>query len=233
METTLRVDLTLSPRRTPLALFLFGLVAAACASSSSQERAPEQVDAMVSWIERVHVEADRSKLALADSFERLNTLAAGKFNKESVVTAFARFVQSIDVAEQQSKRFGETVGPMQESARPVFEQWQTEVATITSERMRTLSQTRLAVARERYEAIVAAAVPAQQQMEAYVKALRDHAAFLAHDLNPSALDAIQGEVKVLAKTAKTLDRGLENCLVAARAYVEQSALPATPPAPTR
>jgi predicted component of type VI protein secretion system len=212
----------------PLAILLGCLVSPACTTGASQQRAPEQVDALVGWVERVHLEADRSKVALADSFERLNTLAAGKFGREPVVTVYARFVQAIDAAEQQSRRFGEAVAPMQESARPVFEQWQVDVSTIGTERLRQRSEMRLAVSRERYEAIVAAAVPAQQQLEAYVRTLRDHATFLAHDLNPGALDAIQEDVKEVAKAARTLDRGLDDCLVAARAYVEQAALPASP-----
>jgi hypothetical protein len=222
-------------RRSTLALIAFGFVAAACATGSQQQNAPVQVDAMVTWIERVQVESDRSKLALADSFERLNGLAGGKFGKDSVVEAYARFVQSIDAAEQQSKRFAETVAPMQESARPVFEQWQADVATIGSERMRRISETRLADSMKRYDAIVKAAVPAQQQMEVYVKSLRDHAAFLAHDLNPSAIDAIQEDVKVVARAAKELDAGLDVCAIAARTFVAQAALPsgAAAAVPTR
>ena len=69
------------------------------------------------------------------------------------------------------------------------------------------------------------AVPAQQQLDAYVKSLRDHAAFLAHDLNPSALDAIQEDVKTVARAAKELDFGLDACAVAARTYVAQNSLP--------
>ena len=114
---------------------------------------------------------------------------------------------------------------MQEAARPVFEQWQAELATIGSERMRRVSETRLAEAMKRYDAIVKAAVPAQQQLDAYVKSLRDHAAFLAHDLNPSALDAIQEDVKTVARAAKELDFGLDACAVAARTYVAQNSLP--------
>ena len=126
----------MSPRSPSLALIAFSFLAAACATGSQQQNAPVQVDVMVTWIERVQVEADRAKLALADSFERLNGLAGGKFGKDSIVEAYARFVQAIDAADQQAKRFQETVMPMQEAARPVFEQWQAELATIGSERMR-------------------------------------------------------------------------------------------------
>ena len=121
----------------------------------------------------------------------------------------------------------------QESAKPVFERWQKSLATITSDRLRQRSELRYAVAKERYDAIAAVAVPAQEQFDGYVKALRDHAAFLANDLNAGAIDDIQDEVKVVARTARDLDHSMESCLAAARAYVEQSALPSAAPAPSR
>lgn len=183
---------------------------------------------MVTWIERVHVEAERARQSITDSFERLNVLAAGRFGKEPAAVAYAKFVQSIDGAEQQARRFREVVGPMLATAQPVFAQWQKDVQTIGNDRMRARSELRYSVAKERYDAITKVAVPAQEQFEGYVKALRDHAAFLAHDLNAGALDDIQDEVKAVARTARELDRSMESCQAAARAYVEESALPAAP-----
>lgn len=212
---------------------LFSLLLPACVTGSSQEGAPVQVDEMVTCVERVHVEADRARMAIGDSFERLNSLAGGKFGKEAAVTSYARFVQSIDVAEQQARRFREAVGPMQTAAKLVLDHWQTDVATISGERLRQRSELRLAVTRERYQAITVAAVPAQDQFDGFVKALRDHATFLAHDLNAGAIDDIQDEVKDVARVARELDKSFEATLQAARAYVENSALPAAPPsAPT-
>src|SRR5262245_29939489 len=52
------------------------LLMVAC-TSSTQANAPVRVDAMVTWIERVHVEAERSRQAVGDAFERLNAIAAG------------------------------------------------------------------------------------------------------------------------------------------------------------
>lgn len=207
---------------------LLFVIAAGCAATASREESPEKVDAMVTWIERVHVEAERSRLAVAESFERLNVLAAGRFDKEPAAVSYAKFVQTTDEAQAQAKRFREVVGPMLASAQPVFAQWQKDLATIASERMRKVSETRYAIAKERYDAITRVAVPAQDQMDTYVKALRDHAAFLANDLNASAIDEIQAEVKAVAKVARELDRRMESCQAAARAYVEESSLPAAP-----
>jgi hypothetical protein len=216
---------------TPL---LFGLLATACSTTSRQEGAPVQVDAMVTWIEKVHVETERSRMALADSYERLQTLVGGDFTAQSAVTAYARFVQAIDVAEQQAKRLAETIAPMQESAQPVFTQWQQDVATIQNERLRRLSEARMALARERYQAIATAATTAKDGFDGYVRSLRDQATFLAHDLNATALQELRTEVAQVKQSARVLDDAFAACLGAARAYVEQSALPAAPPAgPTR
>jgi hypothetical protein len=204
------------------------LALAACASGSDRQSAPVRVDELVTWIERVHIEAERSRDTIADTFERLNALAAGRFDKNPAPVLFARFVQSIDVAEQQSKRFREVVGPMLEAAQPVFTQWQRDLATIESERLRTRSEARFQLTKERYEAIRKEAVPAQDRFDGFVRSLRDQATFLSHDLNATALDDIQAEVKLAAETALALDRSLETTMAAARAYVQQSALPAAP-----
>jgi hypothetical protein len=201
------------------------LLLAACASGPQRDDSPVKVEEMVTWIERVHVEADRARLAIADSFEKLNTLAAGRFGKESPAMAFARFVQATDSAEQQARRFREAVGPMLKSAEPVFRDWHASIQSIGSERMRQRSELRYAVAKERYDAIKAAAVPAQERFDSYVKSLRDHAAFLAHDLNAGAIDDIQEDVKLVAASARELDSDMESCLTAARAYVEESTMP--------
>ncbi|MFK7739035.1 MAG: DUF2959 family protein [Planctomycetota bacterium] len=201
---------------------------AGCASDNGQG-APMQVDQMMTWIERVHIDAERSRESVADSFERLNLLAAGRFDKDPAAVVYARFVQSIDVAEQEAARFRESVGPMLSAAKPVFERWREDVQKITSERMRQRSELRFQVAKERYDAIEKVAIPAQDQLDKFVASLRDHALFLGNDLNAGALDEIQQEVRVVAKTALELDEKLESTMAAARAYVEQSSLPAASP----
>lgn len=214
-----------APRTSTLLLLAF----AACASGGSPQDGPVQTESMVTWIERVHVESERARQAVSDSFERLNTLAAGNFTKEPAAVSYARFVQAIDSTQQQAKRFREVVEPMLQSAQPVFEQWEADLRAMTNDRMRQRSELRYAVAKERFDTISKNAVPARDQFDAYVKALRDHAAFLAHDLNAGAIDDIQDEVKLVANNARELDRLMGSCQAAARAYVEQSSLPAVPP----
>lgn len=226
----------MQPRRATSILALLSLTFAGCffgGGGSRMEGAPVRVDELVTWIEKVHIEGERSRDAISDGYERLQALAGGQYPQGDVATAYAQFVQTIDVAEQAAARFGEVVEPMQSAAAPVFEQWATDVATIGNERLRSRSQLRMAVTKERYDALVASAVESREQLDSFVTSLRDHATFLAHDLNPSALDEIQEDVKLVATSAQKLDQELDRCLAAARAYVDNSALPAlgTPASP--
>ena len=207
---------------------LAAVLLSGCAADNGKG-APVKVDEMMTWVERVHIYAERARESVADSFENLNLLAAGRFDKDPAAVVYARFVQSIDVAEEEAKRFRESVGPMLTAAAPVFAQWREDVARIGSERMRQRSEMRYQVAKERYDAIATVAVPAQDELDAFVAALRDHALFLGHDLNAGALDDIQQEVKLVAQNALQLDQKLESTMAASRAYVEQSSLPAAAP----
>lgn len=212
--------------RTSLA---FALLLTACATGTDAQKAPVKVEEMNTWIERVHIEAERARDSISDSFERLNVLAAGRFEGDSAAVVYARFVQSIDVAAENAKRFRECVGPMVESGDPVFESRAAALEKIASERLRQRGEMRFAVDKERFDAIKKVAVPAQEQLDAFVQALRDHALFLGHDLNASAIDDIQEDVKVVAKNALELDHNLESTMAAARAYVEPSSLPVAAP----
>lgn len=213
-------------------LVLAAALLGSCVSSTSLQAGPARSQALVDAIERVHAEAERSRLAIAESFDRLQALARSDFSGNTVMQTYARFVQAIDAAEQQAQRLHAAIEPMQQAGPPMFEQWKVDNATIQGERLRQRGEQNLSVARARFDAIVAAAVPSLQGFDAYVRSLRDQATFLSHDLTAGALDDLQAEMKAVTGTARKLDHDLDVCVGAAAAYVEHTAAPAVPaPAP--
>lgn len=208
-------------------LLVLPLLAAGCASSGSktQQEAPTRIDDLVTMIERVHTEAKTTRERVAEAFARLQTLAAADFKKEDARTSYARFVQAIDDAERQAALFKEALGPMKAAAAPVFTKWEKDLQAIAGESLRKRSQMRFALTKERFNAVIAASDPVQSAIDGFHAALRDHALFLGNDLNAGSIEAIQDDVKVVARTARELDRNLDSCQMATRAYVDFTALP--------
>jgi hypothetical protein len=193
--------------------------------SSSKSGGPSQVSDLVGRIERVYVEAELSKQAMHTAVAGLETIASGDL-KGDPSTAYAAYLEALEASEGQARTLRETYEPLKEAAVPFFQQWTDNLKEYDNPDIRLRSQSRLAATRQRYEAIVAAVEPAMADYDTINKGLRDYALFLGHDLNPSALSEIQDGVAALVQRAGMVERGFDACLVAARAYVDASSLPA-------
>lgn len=205
-----------------------------CATTNGAD-GPAKVEGLVGWVERVYVETELAKESAHLALETLKTIAASDFDGEAVA-AYEQLMTSIKRSEDQARKVRSNVASMRSAARPVFMQWTEDLEDFSSPEMRRRSLTRLVNTRGQYDAVVVAIEPAQAAFDAFNKSLRDHALFLGHDFNPTAVAEIQDLVKDLAITITDLDTRFDACLVAAQAYVRMASLPvgATPqtqPAP--
>ncbi len=191
--------------------------------SGEQKSSLNQVDLLLSSIESVQVESTVSKERSRAALELLEKLARPDFAGDATQT-YGSFVAAIDASEKQAAKLSESVEPMKESAEEVFQQWTKDLEAIGNTRLRAQSHVRMEETRARYEAVLTATATAQVTFDAFNADLRDHALFLGHDFNRSAVSAIAGEVTALAERSKDLDQRLDACDAAARRYVEAAAL---------
>lgn len=220
-------------RRVSLAWFLLAAATAGgCVTTPSPERAPEQVTAMVECLERIDASAAAVQQSVALASQRLQELLTQKPEQDAALAAYARFVQSIEAGEQEVQQFAAQLSPLQSAGEQVFARWRAALASMQSERLRQRSELRLAEARERFGAVVAAAAGSRQQAQLHLRSLRDHALFFAHDLNPSAFAAVVDEAERMGKANQELERQFAECRQAARAYVEQATMVAALPSAT-
>lgn len=199
-----------------------------CGLFSGEDQATiNKVDDLVSRIERVHVETEVSKDVVRETVSSLQVLSSHDFGGNGA-TAYLEFMSAIKRSERQAARLRSTVAPMKEASDPVFQQWANDLAGFSSPRMRHLSEQRLATTRERYNSIVASVDPAQSAYEVFNQGLRDIALFLGHDFNPVAVAEIEQDIHAVANLAAELDGRFDTCLMAARTYLDSSAMPAAP-----
>jgi hypothetical protein len=206
---------------------------AACASGP--DSAPQRVDEFIGHVESVQTAAELSRVKVGEATAQLRALATADPGGDGVIAAYGRFARAVDESERQAKAFTDALTPMRSSAEVVFSGWESEVGRIANDRLRERSMARLKMSRDRYQAVIDVADPAQVEFDRINAMMRDIALFLGHDLNVGALTAIQDDVREVTGSADRLEAALTASLHAARAYVDTAAVPAAPaaePAPS-
>ncbi len=201
---------------------------------SSQKVGLSKVDDLVTGIERVHVDAELSKERIAIALETLHTLVAPDFVGDAVIV-YSDMLRAIERSDAQMRELRSSVTSMKVSAGPVFAQWTEDLDQFNGEAMRRRSQARLDETRQRYKDIVDSVDPALAGFERFNSSMRDHALFLGHDFNPTAISEIEGDIRTLTNLVSEVNDDFDDCLEAARVYVELAALPLhlqTDPGPT-
>jgi hypothetical protein len=206
------------------------LVPLACAALVScgaplKTEGPQKVDNLVGALEQVYVEAELSREKLTAAMDRLQVIAAAEFDEGDAAAAYAEFVAALAESQQQAKLMKASIGPMKESAAPIFATWEGDVSDIENETLRERSEERLERTREKFEAIVSNVESTQEKFDALNEGMQDHALFLHNDLNGDSLALIQGEVKKLVELAAEVDEGYETAMTSSRAYIDTTALP--------
>jgi hypothetical protein len=72
--------------------------------------------------------------------------------------------------------------------------------------------------RKRYEGILEAAGKAGDAFDPFVSNLKDQILFLGHDLNPSAIQALQGDAKKLNGQAAEVFKDVDKTIATASEY---------------
>lgn len=195
----------------------------ACSSTTEQAESVQQVDDLLARIERVQAESLVSKEVAHTALAKLQALVQPEFAGDAT-KGFAALITDVERSKDQAAALLDSVTPMTESAETVFRRWTGDLESFGNTRLRQRSQARLEETRTRYLAVVRAAQAAQIAYDAFNADLGDHALFLGHDLNASAVAALRPEVTVLEEQIAELDRRFESCAAAAKEYVALSAL---------
>jgi hypothetical protein len=207
-----------------LAALLSLATLSSCGIFGSDSPRLASVDDLVVRIERVHVESELSKDSTRVAIQALQSFLQHDYGAGGdAVAAYQSFVQTIDECESQTEQLRLSVDSMKYSAGPVFEQWNADLSSYSSDGMRRRSEARLSDTRGRYDAILAAVDPTLAACDSFNAGLRDHALFLGHDFNAEAISVLGGEMETLRKQYEGLAVRVERLGDAAREYMRTSA----------
>lgn len=196
---------------------------ASCASTTEQAQSVQNVDGLLTQIERVHVDATVAKEKAHAALTQISTLVSPNFAGDAT-KAYAALKIAIKASEEQTQTLRRDLGPLTESADEVFHRWTQDLESFGNSRIRQRSQSRLDETRGRYQTLLTSTQSLLISFESFNADLKDTALFLGSDLNAAAVTAIHPDVRALHEQIREVDGRVEVVATAARTYVEASAL---------
>ena len=107
---------------------------------------------------------------------------------------------SADAADEVSGR----IDAIEDVADDLFDEWRDELEEYTNASLKRDSQRKLKETERRYSDLIRAMRRAEGQMEPVLASLRDNALYLKHNLNATAIGALQGELGAIESDVSRL-----------------------------
>lgn len=183
----------------------------------------EAVDGLLGTVERAHLECELSRGESAAALDALHTIVAPDFRGDAIM-GYEQLSLALERSLDQAEALRETLEPMAAAAQRVATDWEADLASFASEKMRAKSRARLNGTTAAYLAVQEPLRAACKAYDVFNIGLTDHVLYLEHDLNPSAVAAIEDELVTLTALHADLDAKLDLCMQAAGDYVRAAAL---------
>ena len=118
------------------------------------------------------------------------------------------FEASQDAATDVTKR----IDKVESVAEALFDEWTSELDKYSNANLKRESQKQLRDTQRRYNSLIAAMRKAESKMPPVLSALQDNVLYLKHNLNASAVGALQGEFNVIKKDIDLLIKEMNSAI---------------------
>ncbi len=194
-------------RTRVLAGLLILLTVTACRNvyySTWEKLGKHKRDLLQSKVKQVRDEQKEASQDLKDALTRLQELTG--FQGGELEKRYRKLQADYDTAASSAEGVRKRIREMDQIARDLFREWETELKSITSPELREADRRQLEETKRRYEELYAATRRAESSMEPVLVKFRDYVLYLKHNLNAQAVGALQGEAsKIQIDISKLID----------------------------
>lgn len=124
-------------------------------------------------------------------------------------------------AEKSSENIREKIEAVESVAEALFEEWEDELEEYSSASLRRKSEAKLEETRRLYQSYIASAKASEKKLEPALTTMHDQVLYLKHNLNVSAIGAIEGEVVQIDKEVKAILDSIEESIAKANQFIKQ------------
>lgn len=148
-------------------------------------------DIMVDRVEDAKESQQDAQQEFTSALEALSALT--NFDGGELETVYNQINDKYQDSEKAAQEVSDRIAAIEDVSDALFAEWKSELDLYTSSKLRRASEQKLKETQRSYTTMLAAMKRAEDKMTPVLNTLRDNTLYLKHNLNASAIGALQGE----------------------------------------
>lgn len=142
-------------------------------------------------------------------------LDGGKLEK-----AYDRAKDDYESSRERSEKLSERIQKVEKIGNDLFDEWEDEAKSISSEAMRKDSLAKLAASQAKFKPMVASMKATENSIAPIMTKLRDQMLYLKHNLNAQALGSLKKEMGGIERDVAKLLRDMEKSIAQSESFIK-------------
>lgn len=188
-----------------ISVILISVLLIACQStyySFWEQFGVEKRDILVERVEAVSEAQEETQQQFSSALEELTALI--EFNGGELQTTYEQLKAQQEASVGSAERLADRIDKVQSVAEALFQEWEQELDDYQNETFRRDSERKLKETQAKYRRLESAMKRSLDKIEPVIAALNDNVLYLKHNLNASAIGALQGEFKKVKRDIQSL-----------------------------
>lgn len=198
---------------------LFSLTGCQSAYYSAWEKLGiEKRDILADRVDDAKSAQEDAQEQFADALEQLSALIT--FDGGELQDTYEALKDQYESSKGSAERVGARIDSIEDVAEALFTEWLDELEQYSNESLRRKSEQQLRNTQRRYQRLLKSMRKAESSMNPVLATLNDNVLYLKHNLNASAIGALQGELEQIQKEIKVLIKEMNSSIAQSEEFIE-------------
>jgi hypothetical protein len=174
-------------------------------------------DLLVSRVEDARDSQEQAKEQFRSALERFSSVL--NFHGGPLQEKYEQLREEFELSEKKANDVQDRINAVEDVADALFVEWERELASYSSDRLRQTSQAKLTRTKKQYSQLLKAMKRAESKIDPVLDAFRDQVLFLKHNLNAQAIASLQEELSSMEGDIASLIQEMESSIKEADTFI--------------
>lgn len=177
----------------------------------------EKRDILVDRVEDAKSSQEEAQEQFSSALEAYSAVVA--FDGGELEDIYDTLSSQYDDSQAAADEVTQRINNIESVADALFEEWETELSQYQNASLKRDSQQKLNATKRRYNSLLSSMRRAESKMAPVLSALQDNVLYLKHNLNASAIGALQGELSTIENNVKQLISQMNTAIAESDAFI--------------